>query len=136
MLLTLAVLRPIIGVVPEQKSCTRNQKQKTLKNSTIKTSTTRRCLFFISYASLKQQNNPLQAGHMHTIWWSCRVLPPGPKGNLLFVYAHSTVQVLTAAKSQEQNKDNSLTGRKKLKYRIVAAAIRTAPTGYNTLYGS
>jgi hypothetical protein len=73
---------------------------------------------------------------MYTIWWSCRVLPPGPKGNLLFVYAHSTVQVLTAAEFQEQNKDNSLAGRKKLKYRIVAAAIRTAPTGYNTFYAS
>ena len=31
MLLTLAVLQPIIGVVPEQKSCTRNQKQKNIE---------------------------------------------------------------------------------------------------------
>jgi len=128
MLLTLAVLQPIIGVVPEQKSCTRNQKQKTLKNSTIKTSTTRRCLFFIDQVPSCQQNNPLHAGHMHTVWWSCRVLPPGPKGNLSFVYAHSAVQVLTTAGSKEQNKDNPLASRKKLKYRIVAAAIRTAPT--------
>ena len=67
MLLTLAVLRPIIGVVPEQKSCTRNQKQKTSKNSTIETSTTRRCLFFITAGAPNNKNNPLQRVAVHNL---------------------------------------------------------------------
>ena len=37
-------------------------------------------------------------------WWSCRVLPPGPKGNLLFAYKFSLDYFLTTPTPEIQTK--------------------------------
>lgn len=34
----------------------------------------------------KTQLKILPTGGILYIWWSCGVLPPGPKGNMIFVY--------------------------------------------------
>jgi len=48
-------------------------------------------LFPYTYPFCYTKNRPRDEGGFIMIisWWSCRVLPPGPKGNLLFVYKFS-----------------------------------------------
>ena len=52
-------------------------------------------------------------------WWTCRALPPGPSGNLLFVYARSLFQNY-ALLAIEQDKETRRAAR--LNFRIHPAA--------------
>ena len=65
-------------------------------------------------------------------WWSCRVLPPGPKGNLLFVFKHSLNYFLTTHPSEIQTKTAGLS-RCKLFPETAAARLKGKKHTYNTV---
>lgn len=59
--------------------------------------------------TLGEQSSPL--------WWSCRVLPPGPLGTLVFVYEHRFVYVF----------DNARPIRNKPKIQPIVARYMSSP---------
>ena len=67
---------------------------------------------------------------VYSFWWSCRVPPPGPQGNLSSVYAYSLVHKLTASEAQEETKKLHYVPQY-IKVCTVAAPAHTAPAEYN-----
>lgn len=108
---------------------TKNQE----KNSTKRTVPRRRFFLFSIESCSKQQlmpdteqykkHSPISSEcflyMIMSSWWSCRVLPPGPKGNLLFVYKYSPHWVLRSIQPQTRAK---MTGESRCKMSPMATA--------------
>lgn len=101
--LTQAFSRHIIGVASEQKKCTEaknEQKQKLEQKTPHKTTVPRRRSFFntlfnsinTGFRIVTKKKPDHKVGYF--LWWSWRVLPPRPNGNLLLVYKLSLFQAL------------------------------------------
>ena len=67
----------------------RGPKQKTTKNSTIDDRSSQAVVLFYALCHWNGNKKPPLHGRRLYSWWSCRVLPPSPKGNRLFVFKHS-----------------------------------------------
>jgi len=63
------------------------------------------------------KKSPTPGEQSFPIWWSCRVLPPGPLGALVFVYEHRFVCVF----------DNARPIRNKPKIQPIVARYMSSP---------
>lgn len=82
--------------------------------------TSQRCLWFVRMQPpglWRNKKSPTPGEQSSPIWWSCRVLPPGPLGALVFVYECRFVYVF----------DNARPIRNKPKIQPIVARYMSSP---------